>query len=154
MVWLQRSFLNFIVLLFFLDAAQAARPSFKVAEIQVGHKKLKVELALDNEQRAYGLMKIESFPKNVEGMLFVFDSPRTLSFWMKNTWIPLSIAFFDENKVLLNIEEMSPESDLIPDSKRKHYQSIAPAKYALEVPKSWFKKHKIRKGHVLKIPKL
>lgn len=154
MVWLQRCCLSLALILTFGDQALAGRPDFKTANIEVGNKKLKVELALDNEQRAYGLMKIKSFPKGIDGMLFVFESPRTLNFWMKNTWMPLSIAFFDKNKVLINIEDMEPESEMIPDSKRKHYQSIAPAKYALEVPKSWFEKHKIRKGHVLKIPKL
>ena len=78
-----------------------------------------------------------------KGMLFVFEKADILSFWMKNTLIPLSIAFFDENQELLNIE------DMVPVQKGKllsSFKSKAPARYALEVPQGWFKKHKIVPG--------
>jgi hypothetical protein len=65
-----------------------------------------------------------------------------LAFWMKNTRIPLSIAFFDESQKLINALDMDPATSDSPPL----YHSEAPAKYALEVPKGWFAKHRIRRG--------
>jgi len=79
-----------------------------------------------------------------EGMLFVFKRAQPLSFWMKNTLIPLDLAYFDENGILLNVLQMDPEPG-VPDHKLKAYPSSAPALYALEMNKGWFKKRGIRK---------
>jgi uncharacterized membrane protein (UPF0127 family) len=73
------------------------------------------------------------------GMLFVYNSPIQTSFWMKNTRIPLSIAFIDENNQIFQIEDLTP-GDL------NSVKSKKPSKYALEVNKGWFKENGISIG--------
>lgn len=111
--------------------------------LRVGDLIIKVEVADTPETRRRGLMYRRSLPEN-HGMLFVFPSERPLSFWMKNTWIPLSIGFFNSKRELLNVHEMEPESILFRSP--KSYKSVAPAQYALEMNKGWFKKNNIKRG--------
>jgi len=76
------------------------------------------------------------------GMLFIYEKEQRLVFWMKNTLIPLSIAFFDANKTCINVLDME-----LPIGKTLiRYRSTAPALYALEVPLGWFEKHGIDRG--------
>jgi hypothetical protein len=74
------------------------------------------------------------------GMLFVYPRSDLRIFWMKDTWIPLSIAFLDGSGNIINIEIMSP------DQTEKKYHSRLPALYALEVNQGWFKLHGINAG--------
>jgi len=107
--------------------------------IQLNDQPLSVEIASTEAERAKGLMEREVLPEN-DGMLFIYPKPQILSFWMKNTRIPLSIGFFDENRSLINIEQMDP-----PDgSELRTYKSKRPARYALEVPQGWFERHDVR----------
>lgn len=76
-----------------------------------------------------------------EGMLFVFPKKEILHFWMKNTLIPLSIGFFDENQKLIEILDME-----LPSQSLKTYKSQLPSLYALEVPQGWFHDRKITLG--------
>ena len=78
-----------------------------LARIRINNAELKVELAETHEKREQGLMNRAILPED-SGMLFIFENPQILSFWMKNTTIPLSIGFFDENRCLINIEDMNP----------------------------------------------
>jgi uncharacterized membrane protein (UPF0127 family) len=80
-------------------------------------------------------------PEN-RGMLFVFREPAQQSFWMMNTYIPLSIAFIDERGAILNIADMKP---LTTDP----HPSAGPAKYALEMNQGWFAKRGIKRGAVV-----
>ncbi len=73
------------------------------------------------------------------GMLFVFDAPRPLSFWMRNTYMPLSIAFIDAQGTILNIEDMAPKDE-------RMTWSAGPALYALEMRKGWFAQKGIGPG--------
>jgi hypothetical protein len=111
-------------------------------EIRLGEEVLSVEIATTHETRAKGLMGRESVAEGT-GMLFVYPHPQILTFWMKNTLIPLSIAFFDEKKQILNIVDM-------PVAKKGRplptYSSSGLALYALEVPQGWFTRHKIGPG--------
>ena len=107
-------------------------------------KVIQVEVANTNETRARGLMYRRSLPKD-QGMLFVFPSTQPLSFWMKNTYIPLSIGFFNAERQLLEVQEMQPESVVLKQPS-KTYKSRLPAKYALEMNKGWFSKNKIKPG--------
>ena len=74
------------------------------------------------------------------GMLFVFERPEPLGFWMKNTYIPLSIAFIDASGRILNIEDMAPQTET--------HALVArdPRLYALEMRKGWFVERGIRPG--------
>jgi uncharacterized protein len=99
---------------------------------------LEVELANTPLKRSLGLMYRSELPFN-SGMLFVFPQSKNLSFWMKDTHIPLSIAYIDENGFIKNIENMNPE-DIT------SIKSNSPCKFALEVNQGWFEKNKIRTG--------
>jgi uncharacterized membrane protein (UPF0127 family) len=96
------------------------------------------ELALTQGERSRGLMYRTSLEEN-SGMLFVFTTDDVYSFWMKNTFIPLSIAFIDRQGVIVNIEEMRPHDERLVASKRK-------VRYALEMNTGWFGKRGIRPG--------
>ena len=100
---------------------------------------LKVEIADSFKSRGKGLMFRKSLDEN-KGMLFVFESERKLSFWMKNTFIPLSIAYVNHKGVINEIYNMKPLDISIA------YPSIYPAIFALEVNRGWFKKNKITIG--------
>jgi uncharacterized membrane protein (UPF0127 family) len=91
---------------------------------------LAVEVAATPQTREYGLMdRFSLLPDH--GMLFVFESPQPLAFWMKNTYIPLSIAFVDQEGRILNIEDMRPQDE-------SPHWSKGPALYAIEMRKGWF----------------
>ena len=115
------------------------------AQIRIESEMLEVEIADTLEKRMRGLSYRTELAHG-KGMLFIFDEPQTISFWMKNTRIPLSIAFFNEKRELLNYEDMevpSANAVLLPV-----YRSVRPAKYALEVPRGWFKEHKVSPGAI------
>ncbi len=111
--------------------------------LQINDQTLSVEVAKTTEEKEKGLMGRTSLKAN-QGMLFVYEKPTILTFWMKNTYIPLSIGFFNESKELIDIQDMPPpQNDLAP---LIIYKSGGPAQYALEVPLGWFQKHKIQPG--------
>lgn len=125
--------------------------AFGAPDVQFGKKKIKVggvpltvEIADTPEKTSRGLMFRQKLDEGT-GMLFIFPDEEIRSFWMKNTFIPLSIGFFDSGKKLVDIQDMKPvKSEL--ESNPPSYLSAAPARYALEVPKGWFKKKKIKLG--------
>ena len=110
-------------------------------QIQIGDEVLTVEIADTARTRAQGLMGRKELPKG-HGMLFIYEEAQRLTFWMKNTWIPLSIAFFDEDQICINVLDMDPP---IGETFIK-YRSTAPALYALEVAQGWFEAHGIGRG--------
>ena len=123
---------------------KGASPGFEKKKLLIGKEKLTVEIADTVERTAHGLMYRKSMPE-ASGMLFVFSDEKPRSFWMKNTFLELSIGFFDAEKVLLDIQDMRPvtsEMEMNPPT----YESAKPAMYALEVNKGWFQKHKIKIG--------
>jgi uncharacterized membrane protein (UPF0127 family) len=104
------------------------------------------EIARDDEQRSRGLMGRKSLPDG-EGMLFVFETDRILSFWMKDTLIPLSIAFVAYDGRVLEIHDMEAHS-------LRPVQSSRSARYALEVPQGWFSRVGIEPGAAIQgLPK-
>jgi uncharacterized membrane protein (UPF0127 family) len=129
----------FIYAVFLSALVLEALPTRKIS---IGEQILTVEIADTLERVNKGLM-FRAALLDGHGMLFIYSKPHILSFWMKNTYIALSIAFFDQNKILLNTADMPPfdKSPNLPE-----FKSIAPALYALEVPQGWFKKHKINPG--------
>lgn len=114
----------------------------KTGQMTIQKETLRVEIADTPAAHAKGLMGRESLEEG-EGMLFVYPSPSTLTFWMKNVTIPLAIGFFDENQELFHVEEMG-----IPKEGKPLilYTSPKKAQYALEVPQGWFHRHKINHG--------
>ncbi len=83
-----------------------------------------------------------------DAMLFVFKDADIRYFWMKNTFVELSIGYFDKNAVLIDIQDMAPVKSEMEDSPPA-YPSKGPAQYALEVAKGWFQRHKVKLGDKL-----
>jgi hypothetical protein len=106
--------------------------------LTINAQKIVAEVASTPQQRATGLMHRFSLQQD-HGMLFVFERPEPLSFWMKNTFIPLSIAFLDATGRILNIEDMVPQTETM-------HWSRGPALYALEMRRGWFLERGIRAG--------
>jgi uncharacterized membrane protein (UPF0127 family) len=106
-----------------------------------GSVALAVEIADDDASRARGLMGVEQLPPD-QGMAFIWERERQGSFWMKNTLIPLSIAFWDERGRILWIEDMEP----CRDDPCPLYGPVQPFLGAVEVNQGWFDKHGVSIG--------
>ncbi len=137
-----------VFLLLILSSTVFARPSFMQKKISVGSKKVVVEIADDEEKRAFGLMKVTKLERD-HGMLFIFERERPLSFWMKDTPIPLSIGFFNSKKMLVQILEMKTAS--VVQQNLPVYKSKVPCQYALEMPTGWYSANHIKLGSKLNI---
>jgi uncharacterized protein len=107
---------------------------------------VRVEVADDLAEQAKGLMDRTALGEN-RGMLFVYPEERALSFWMKNTLIPLSIAFIDAQRRIIDIQDMKPLDDKAP-----HYVSAEPAQYALEVNRGFFEQRGVKIGDRVELP--
>ena len=101
------------------------------------------ELAVKPDERNYGFMNRKNIPDGT-GMLFVFENEQILSFWMKDTPHPLSIAFIDSRGKIRNIYDMKPFS-------LASIQSTVSCRYALEVPQGWFAKNNILPGDTISL---
>lgn len=101
------------------------------------------DVARTPEERSEGLMYRESLASGT-GMLFVFPEAEVRSFWMKNTFIALDIAYLDRDGRIVDIQQMEPESS-------KLHSSAAPAMFALEVPQGWFAGEEIEVGDLAEI---
>ncbi len=127
------------VLLFAAAVAHArADTPFPTTRVKVGSHPLRVEVAATEEQRNLGLMFRKRLGRD-EGMLFVFDDPGYYSMWMKNTLIPLSVAFIDSHGAILNILDMEPQT-------LDGHAAAGPALYAIETNKGWFAAHGVKPG--------
>jgi len=115
--------------------------TFPVTSLNAGINLIKAEVAASVAQREQGLMFRDRLGAN-EGMVFLFGEPQTVCMWMKNTLIPLSVAFMDEKGTIINIEEMKAQTL---DS---HCAKKA-ATYALEMSAGWFKQKGIKSGTVI-----
>lgn len=100
---------------------------------------IEIELAISRDQKNKGLMFRKKMDLN-SGMLFVYNKEKYLNFWMKNTYLPLSIAYIDRNGIIKQILRMKPLDTSIT------YPSMYPVKYALEMNSGWFKKNGIKTG--------
>lgn len=129
---------SFLFSIFFVFSTLLISEGNYNSQIYINDIKLNVEIAETEYQRAFGLMYRESMPDSC-GMLFVFPESDFLSFWMKNTLIPLSIAFIDESGKIINIEKMEPHN-------LESVRSSECALYALEVNQGWFSKNNIKVG--------
>ena len=117
--------------------------NIKSVNLVLGQKTLKTEIACSEQEKEYGLMNRTSLPEN-NGMLFIFNEPQTLSFWMKDTLIDLSIAYIDKDWKIVDIREMKSQ-DLTPIVSKK------PAVFALEANPHWFSKNNIKIGDTIKM---
>jgi len=126
--------------LFLLAAgsASAQQASFGSTKLTAGMHLIKAEVAANNPQRQQGLMFREKMDSN-NGMVFIFDQASTQCMWMKNTLLPLSVAFIDDDGKIVNIEDMQPQT-------LESHCSKKPVRYALEMNLGWFKQKNIKPG--------
>jgi uncharacterized protein len=110
---------------------------------QVNSVQFNLEVACKDEDKKTGLMNRKSLAQD-SGMIFVYDHEDYYAFWMKNTYIPLSIAFLDKNKKIVDIRNMQPH-DLTPVA------TSVKAIYAIEMNLNWFTSNNIKIGDTLKI---
>ncbi len=127
-----------ILALSFCGAQALADQALPELVLEIKGHKFTAEVVATDPQRMQGLMHRRMLPEN-RGMLFVFRDTGPISMWMMNTYVPLSVAFLDNNGVIINIEDMKP---LTTDT----HGSAKPARYALEMNQGWFAKRGIKAG--------
>ena len=127
-----------IALISHTSHAQEGPQKLPTVALNAGMHIIQAEVAQTAEQRGIGLMHRPKMGTN-DGMLFVFDTAAEQCFWMKNTLLPLSIAFLDEQGGVVNIEDMAPQTLNGHCSKR-------PVRFALEMNLGWFAKRGIKPG--------
>ena len=135
---------TFFCLLFLSCSQKLPVKNFSIKKSSGEEVFLKLEVADTFETRQKGFMYRKSIPFGT-GMLFVFEKDQILSFWMKNTPTPLSIAYIDSKGKIRDIFHMEPYclDSII---------STVSVRYALEVPQGWFEKKGIKKGDYLNLP--
>jgi uncharacterized membrane protein (UPF0127 family) len=121
--------------LFVLPAQAQELP---VVQLSAGMHLIRAEVAADFATRGRGLMHRKALAPNA-GMIFRFDQPGIHCMWMKNTYIPLSVAFLNEKGAIINIADMTPHSE-------QSHCAAQPALYALEMTQGWFAQRGIRAG--------
>ncbi|MEI6033459.1 MAG: DUF192 domain-containing protein [Verrucomicrobiae bacterium] len=122
-----------------LAVAGGPQPELPATTLRIGKASVRAEVADDDGERAAGLMFRESLAPD-SGMLFVLPGTGPASFWMKNTFVPLSIAFIGPDGAIMEIHDLQPKSEAIV---RSTFPRIA---YALEMPQGWFSKNNIWPG--------
>ncbi|OWW18613.1 DUF192 domain-containing protein [Noviherbaspirillum denitrificans] len=119
--------------------ASAQQPSrFPVVSLTAGMHVIRAEVASTDAERQQGLMFREKMGPN-EGMVFMFHAPASVCMWMKNTLIPLSVAFIDQDGKIVNIEDMQPQTTDSHCAKKQVH-------YALEMNLGWFRQKNIKPG--------
>ena len=135
--------LFFILAALTLASAQSgAAAELPTTKLTIGKHTLTAELAVSPVEMQTGLMNRFSL-KPDHGMLFIYEQPQPLSFWMRNTYVALSIAFIGADGRIVDIQDMHPQSD-------DTHWSKTPAQYALEMKKGWFAERGIAAGDLVK----
>jgi len=124
------------------QAQSGPQPKLPTTPLTAGMHVIQAELAQAPEQQMVGMMFRRDMGAN-EGMLFVNQDEGVRCFWMRNTLLPLSIAFIANDGSIVNIADMAPQSD---DS----HCSTKPVRFALEMRQGWFNKHGIKAGFKLR----
>ena len=140
-----RVFVFFACLIFANVGALASQGSQKYITIVHPQKSITVELAETYDERALGLMFRDSLCAEC-GMLFTFEAPRQVAFWMRNTYIPLDIAYIDASGKIVMIAPLEPLSE-------QSVKSPPGIKYALEMNRGWFETNQWSVGDSLAIRK-
>jgi uncharacterized protein len=122
-------------------AQEAPQLDLPVVQLQAGMHNIRAQVAIGVNERATGLMHRREMPQH-EGMLFVYEVPTVQCFWMKNTLLPLSIAFIADDGTVVNIRDMQPQS-------LDSHCSDKPVRYALEMNQGWFAKRGVKPGFKL-----
>lgn len=119
-------------------AQQAPQPTLRTTKLSTGIHVITAEVAATPQSQMIGLMMRERLAPN-HGMVFVFEDKSQHCFWMRNTLIPLSIAFIEDDGTIVNIADMAPKSEASTCPQR-------PVRYALEMDQGWFTKRGVTAG--------
>ncbi|MFZ6673774.1 DUF192 domain-containing protein [Undibacterium sp. Xuan67W] len=128
-----------VLTLFSLTSAYAsAQTRLPIKQLSIGINVIQAEVAATDADRQQGLMNRTRMGAS-EGMVFDFGAPAGVCMWMKNTLIPLSVAFIDSEGKIVNIEDMQPETTDSHCAKKT-------VRYALEMNQGWFKQKNVKPG--------
>jgi uncharacterized membrane protein (UPF0127 family) len=119
-------------------AQEVPQTQLQRTTLSVGIHQIDTQVAATPEQREIGLMYRKEMPQH-EGMLFIFENPSRLCFWMKNTLIPLTVAFIADDGTIVNLENMKPQT-------LDSHCSAKPVRYVLEMNQGWFTKKGVKPG--------
>ena len=143
--WCSLGVLIFLYFLFSCSAQKLPVQELAIERDGIEIAGVKAEIARTQEERNRGLMFRKELPDG-EGMLFIYERDEVLSFWMKNTGVPLSIAFITSDGRIVEVKDMYPYDENSVLSSRS-------VRYALEVPQGWFSRAGVQSGDVVKIPR-
>ncbi|MDZ4254784.1 MAG: DUF192 domain-containing protein [Sulfuritalea sp.] len=116
----------------------AQQPQLSLLELFAGMHRIEAEVAATPESRQTGMM-LRTVMAPQRGMLFVFPEAANQCMWMRNTLLPLSVAFLDEKGRIINVEDMQPKTDA-------NHCSAKPARFALEMNLGWFRSRGLGAG--------
>ncbi len=139
------SYLFFTLLFILLGTSYGDSQNLLKIPLYIKNKEIQVEVAKTPEERAKGLMYRKHLGKD-DGMLFIFETEDFHGFWMKDTFLPLSIAFIDKAGSIVRITDMKPLT-------LESHPPPKPILYALEMNKGWFSTQGIKEGDVVKFSK-
>ena len=125
-----------------LCCAQDRAQKLPAIRLNAGIHNIQAEVAQTPDERATGLMFRESMGAN-DGMLFAFEDADVQCFWMKNTLLPLSVAFVSEDGTIVNLDDMKPQT-------LDSHCSTKPVRFVLEMNQGWFAKRGIKPGYRLR----
>lgn len=140
--WMRRVVASAALSLAVLAWAQEGPQALPQIRLNAGIHVINAELATTPEQREIGLMSRPAMAAN-DGMLFVFERPGQQCFWMKNTLIPLSVAFLADDGTIVNVDDMQPQT-------LDGHCSAKPVRFVLEMNKGWFARRGIKPGAKLR----
>ena len=121
-----------------LSGAVLAQGAMPMLELTAGMYRIEAEVAANQPNRMLGLMNRRAMEQH-HGMLFVFPERNTHCMWMRNTLLPLSVAFLDEEGAIINIEDMQPQTE-------DNHCARVPARFALEMNLGWFAQRGLKPG--------
>ncbi len=123
-------------------SSKETNPPLPAITLSVGGQSVKAEVAVTDETRQKGLMFREKMAKN-SGMLFVFPDIAYHAMWMRNTPLPLAVAYMDASGKIVSIHEMQPHTDA-------SHMAAGPVKFALEMNSGWFERNQVKAGDTVK----
>lgn len=130
--------IRYCLLCLMLVSSWAGAQGFPQLELTAGFHRIEAEVAYTQAMRAQGLMQRREMAQQ-HGMLFVFPDVAIHCMWMRNTLIPLAVAFLDEGGQIINIEEMRPQTE-------SNHCAARPARFALEMNAGWFAQRGLKHG--------